>query len=235
MPYTNKSIRPAFSDSHSLTKLVLRLLVVVAAAVTPVSAANFSLVGSFSQDSDVQLIQFTVTAVSSVSIRTLSYAGGTNASGIAIPEGGFDPNLALFDSSGKLVTDNDDDASATKSVVTGWGLDAAIEQVLLPGSYTAAVSEFDNSAIGPNLSSGFKEENSGNFTRAFGCSNGAFCEFDRFDRTSEWAVDFLNVASATTPSLPVSEIPEPASLSCVGAVLGAGWMWRRCHLSKKSQ
>ena len=233
MPYMNLSIRSAFSDCHILRKMALPLLV-VAAAVSPLSAANFSLVGSFSQDSDVQLIRLSVTAVSSVSIRTLSYAGGTNASGLVIPEGGFDPYLALFDSSGALITDNDDDESATKSVVTGWGLDASIEQVLLPGSYTAAVSEFDNSATGPNLSAGFKQEQNGNFTRAFGCSSGAFCEFDGFDRTSEWAVDFLNVASISTTPLPISETPEPASVCCVGAALGAGFMWRRCHFSKRA-
>jgi hypothetical protein len=206
-------------------------LPLLAAAVSPVSAANFSVVGGFSQDSDVQIIQFSVAAASYVSIATLSYAGGTAASGISIPEGGFDPYLALFDNSGELVTDNDDDPSAAESAVTGRALDASITRTLGAGSYTVAISEFDNSAIGPNLSSGFKQGQNGNFTGAFGCSKGVFCEFDKFDRTSQWALDFLNIGYISSSSVPVSEIPEPASLVPVVLAL-SGIAWSRCRSSE---
>ena len=41
-------------------------------------------------------------------LETLSYAGGTNAAGTAISQGGFKPILAVFDSTGAIVGQNDD-------------------------------------------------------------------------------------------------------------------------------
>jgi hypothetical protein len=72
------------------------------------SADNFSFTGSFVNDNDVQLFNFTVGAPSLVTLLTYSYAGGTNSAGASIARGGFDPILALFDSNGVFIDQNDD-------------------------------------------------------------------------------------------------------------------------------
>src|SRR5438094_440923 len=67
------------------------------------TAANFSFIGAFVQDDDRQ--NFTFTSPSgSVTIRTWSYAGGTNAAGSVVAAGGFDPVLSVFDSTGGLIS-----------------------------------------------------------------------------------------------------------------------------------
>src|SRR5258706_5517987 len=71
-------------------------------------ATNVSFTGTFTQDDDLQLFAFVVTAQSNVTLRTHSFAGGTNAAGMLLPPGGFDPILALFDSTGMLLSFNDD-------------------------------------------------------------------------------------------------------------------------------
>ena len=53
----------------------------ILACTTPSKADNFSFTGSFAVDNDVQLFNFSVTAPSTVTLRTWSYAGGTNAAG----------------------------------------------------------------------------------------------------------------------------------------------------------
>src|SRR5262245_35968039 len=80
----------------------------ILACTNPAKADNFSFTGSFAVDNDVQLFNFSVMAPSNVTLRTWSYAGGTNAAGQLIAAGGFDPILALFDSSGALIDQNDD-------------------------------------------------------------------------------------------------------------------------------
>lgn len=176
------------------------------------SAASFSYTGRLAQDDAVEIFQFNVTSSSSVTIRTFSYAGGTNQIGSLIPEGGLDPYIALFDGRGTLLTDNDDGTGVPVSPVTNLSLDAALTQTLSPGSYTLALTQFDNFALGPDLASGFLESGAGNYTSLFGCSNGSFCDIDGNNRTSLWAIDLLNVASATGPP---NAIPEPASVALV--------------------
>lgn len=72
------------------------------------NAASFSFTGNFIQDSDHQIFKFTVTDETDVLIRTFGYAGGTNAAGNMIPNTGFDPMIALFDSTGTMIEWNDD-------------------------------------------------------------------------------------------------------------------------------
>src|SRR4051794_16367384 len=90
------------------------------AAVMP-PPAEFS--GKFTKDNDVQFFQITLTAPSLLAISS-GYAAG-----------GFDPILSLFDSTGLLIAENDDQAPGTNPD----------PELVLPslaqGSYTLALTQ----------------------------------------------------------------------------------------------
>jgi len=192
-------------------------------------AISFSFSGTFAADDDVRLFSFSVGTASTVTLRSYSYAGGTNAGGTVIPRGGFDPVLSLFDSAGTLLAFNDDDASSPPHVgidlVTGERLDSFLTIALSPGTYTVAITESDSLPLGPDLAAGFSEEGNGNFTGIFGCASGSFCDFTGDQRTAGFALDVLNVDT------PVG-VPEPSSFALLGAGLGLVLLrygWRRAR------
>lgn len=88
------------------------VLVLALLGATAALADNFSFQGTFTKDDNVQLFTFNVGSTSTVTLRTWSYAGGVDAAGVTIPRGGFDPILALFDSTGAYINQNDDGTSA---------------------------------------------------------------------------------------------------------------------------
>jgi hypothetical protein len=209
--------------------MAVAVLVPIIAAPGIARADNFSFTGSFSRDDDVQLFNFTVGATSNdVILRTWSYAGGTNAAGQVIPEGGFDPILALFDSTGALIGQNDDGGdNVPADSVTGAQFDTFLElTTLAPGTYTVAVMQYDNFANGPNLSDGFARTGEPNFTLDFAPagSTGFFWDVTQHQRTGNWAFDILGVNSAGI-------VPEPSSLVMGGigglTLLGVSLFRRR--------
>ena len=167
---------------------------------TAASAADFSYTGSLPNPNAVQLFNFSVGTTSTVTLRTYSYAGGTNAAGQVIARGGFDPILALFNGSGLLIGENDDGGlNVPADSVTGSRYDTFLQAVLGPGNYTVSVAAFSNFAIGPNLSNGFEGDGS------FG------------NRTNAWAFDILNVNSA----IQVGAVPEPGTWALMLIGFGA--------------
>ncbi len=181
------------------------------------SAADFSFTGTFTEDDDIALFAFTVGSPSTVTLQSLSYAGGTNAAGQTIAAGGFDPILALFDSAGNLI-DQDDDGSSVVDPETGRSWDVFLQELLQPGSYTVAVTQYDNFA-NATLGAGFDRQGQGNFTVNFGCpeaqpafndvSGGTGC-----GRTANWAFDILGVQTAVIPGTPGGGggvVPEPST------------------------
>lgn len=196
-------------------------------------AASFSFTGNFTQDNDVQLFNFTVGATSNVTLRTWSYAGGVNAAGATIARGGFDPILAVFNSSGVFINQNDDGGSSVAQDLSGARYDTFLTVNLAAGNYTVAVMQYNNFANGPNLSNGFVRDGQGNFTPSFGgainattCPQQRFCDVSGsaqyLQRNGNWAFDILNVNEATT----VPRVPEPSTVTLVGAAALA-LVWRR--------
>jgi hypothetical protein len=184
--------------------------------------ANFSFVGTFNQDDDVQLFNFTADGSSTVTLRSYGYAGGTQADGNVVPAGGFDPILSLFDGAGNLIADQDDAGDDGNVVpadpVTGRRFDVLFDQILAAGAYTVAISQFNNFAIGPTLLNGFARQGEGNFT-GFDCSvpGGSFLDTgfsDCHQRTNAWAFDLLNVETAAAVG-----IPEPSTVALFAIAL----------------
>ncbi len=169
-------------------QLFFGLLLVLSALSAPAYSADFSFTGNLPNDDSVLLFQFTIAAPGNVTLVSYSYAGGTNASSQVIPAGGFDPILSVFDASGAFIDDNDDGSSPDVGIdpVSGNDWDTYLELTALPaGTYTVALSQYNNFAIGPNLSNGFQ-----------GSGTSGFVDDDGFTRTSAWAFDILNVAAA---------------------------------------
>lgn len=183
---------------------VLRAFLAFAAAslafAAPASATDFSYTGSLSNPNDVQLFAFTVGSPSTVTLQTYSYAGGTNAAGDTIASGGFDPILALFNSSGLYIDQNDDGGFEHVPCDAGRCYDTYLRLLLQPGTYTVSVMAYSNFANGPYLSDGFR--NTGNF-------NG---------RTSNWAFDVLGVDQAVQVN---GAVPEPATWALMLIGFGA--------------
>lgn len=179
-------------------------------------ALNYSFTGTFEIDDDVQLFNFSVGEQSdNVILRTWSYAGGINAAGDAIPDGGLDPILALFDSSGLFIDQNDDGYGYVPfDQTTGLDWDTYLKVDLAPGDYTVAVMQYDNFAIGPYLSDGFIQDGMGNFTGEWQeVAGGSFIDDSGDQRTNAWAFDILNVQEAAmVDQPPTNESPEPATM-----------------------
>jgi hypothetical protein len=142
----------------------------------------------------VLLFDFTVSSASEVTLRSYSYAGGTNAQGQMIQGGGFDPILALFDAAGVFIADNDDGGptNVPTDPSTGAAFDVFFKSVLQPGSYKVAVTAFPNFAVRPNLSNGF----SGGGTLG--------------GRSPGFAFDVLGASAASGPGQNNPPPPSPA-------------------------
>jgi hypothetical protein len=191
-------------------------------------AAGFSFTGTFAQDDQLELFQFTAPSAS-VTLRTWSYASGTNAAGNFIAAGGFDPVLSLFNATGgltgssPLIASNDDGIGVAVDPVTGNGFDSllSLTSLLAGDTYVLVLSQYDNLAFGPTYGDGFSQVGNGNFTAGeFGCGGTApFCDSTPAQRNGNWAVDIVGVGAAS--DITNSSAPEPGSFLLLAAgVLG---------------
>jgi hypothetical protein len=184
------------------------------------NATDFSFTGNFEDDDEVKEFRFTVAEpVSDVTLRTWSYAGGTNAAGADIPRGGFDPIVALFEGSTGNLIDQNDDGSAIVDPVSGSSWDSLLIRNLSAGDYTATVTQYASFAIGPLLANGF-----------YGSSGTDFAS-----RDTHWALDILNVSSASIGDSYISNtppIPEPESYALLLTGLGLVTFMARRQMSE---
>ena len=78
-------------------------LCLMACLVSPsLHADDFSFTGTFSRDDEVQLFDFALDMESTVTFKTVSYAGGTQADGTIIAAGGVRPDLVCLRQLGEL-------------------------------------------------------------------------------------------------------------------------------------
>jgi len=207
-------------------------------AATELRAANITLQGAFASDDVVQLFDVVLNSAASVDLRTYGYAGGTASNGQAVPRGGFDPILTLFDGSGVFIVENDDGIGVANDALTQQPLDARILTTLGAGHYILALTQYDNFVTALNLADGFDEAGHGNFTADSSFTDGPPCASGQFRDTSDvpgacrngnWTVDFQNVTSATARSAAV--VPEPSTYALL--LLGSLTLLRRRAASKR--
>ena len=201
----------------------IRALILSLIAGSLATAADFSFSGSLAADNDIQLFRFSLASTNSITLRTYSYAGGTNQLGAAVPRGGFDPVLALFDSTGTLINEDDDGyANVPADSVTGQHWDSYIQTTLAAGTYIVSLTQYENFPNGPTLSDGFSRTGQPKFTSAFGCSNGGFCDRTADNRTANWQMEILDTVSATA-------VPEPnaPALLAIGTVFVGAFCSRK--------
>ncbi len=136
------------------------LSVVLAALIVPLAHADgLSYVGSLAPDdpNDVFITSFTMLAPSVVTIQTWSFGGGTNAAGVAIAAGGFDPYLSLFSGIGPsatFVSSNDDGLCPPGHAASACADSTLISGLLPAGIYTLALTLPFNFSFAENYGSG---------------------------------------------------------------------------------
>ena len=187
-----------------------------------------SFTGTFANDSDQREFFFTLASGGPVTVRTFSYAGGTNAAGTVIPAGGFDPTVSLYDSSGVLLAVNQDGGCGVVAAdpVTSSCWDSYLPITLPAGTYRVVLTQSTNLPAGPTLADSFIYNpnnlfgNSNlvnnvavspfgggtNFTQPPGAAPGGFWDFFPSQRTSAYAIDIIGAATAIAPAVSTSSV-----------------------------
>jgi uncharacterized protein (TIGR03382 family) len=148
-----------------IARIVGLSVAVLAAQVA--DAGTFSFLGNFTHDTDVQFFNFTLAGdTPNVSIRTWSYAGGTNGNGQNIAGGGFEPFVQVYFADGtamnpgfltncpSLGLKQDPATSGCDVLFPNQFSPAFLPNVWPGGNYIVALSLDANQSLG-DLSNGF--------------------------------------------------------------------------------
>ena len=174
-------------------------------------ASVLSAQGSFASDDEVKLFNFSLGADFLFSARTWSFGGGVNGAGDTIAAGGFAPILSLFSATGNQDLLQIAQAGAGGSCPSGANVDAAsgfcfdvgVSALLPAGDYLLALSQDNNTPLGPFFTDGFLQAGRGNFTGPdYLGTNGQCILVGGSQRTCNWAVDLV-----------IPEVPEPGTLA----------------------
>ena len=186
--------------------------------------------GNFSSDDQILTIPFILSAPGTVTLSTVSFAGGLDGDGNTILGGGFEPVLSLFEGTGAQNLIGQDTTGGTLpggcggrgiDGASGYCLDALLQQSLNAGTYLLALTESDNIANGPSFFDGFSQQGQGNFTGTeFTGTPGSFILFDGTQRTSAYLVN-LTGDNLSTPT------PEPFSAGLMAIGFAAVGLVRR--------
>ncbi|MBU2893043.1 DVUA0089 family protein [Colwellia sp. D2M02] len=190
--------------------VALMFFMATQANATLMSAHSFT--GNFDNDESRYYIQFDVTADNStVDLTSLGYAGGVNADGTTIADGGFDSQLFVFNSASSLLA-SDDDSSSTVSAFGGNSWDAFISITLDIGTYFAVLTQYDSDYQSGDLVTG-TWSNSGVVN---------FLDVDDNLRTSSYAFDISGENLANVGGIGHNTTPTPVSEPTTLAILALG-------------
>jgi hypothetical protein len=190
---------------QNMTSSRVRRLAFAGALLAAVSYGDsVSLTGSLDPNdpNDVLLRVFSLSATSTLTIQSYGYGGtsaapgGRNAAGTVIPAGGFDSYLSLFGGTGPAATflaSNDDGLCPPGHASPACHDSTLVMPSLGAGTYTLALSVFDNFSFAENFGSGTLGDGFIGLGDYFDASSGTV-------RTSNYAVDI------SAPTL----VPEPA-------------------------
>jgi len=172
---------------------------------------TISLTGSLDPNdaNDVLLHVFSLGATSTLTIQSYGYGGGTNAAGTVIPAGGFDTYVSLFRGTGASATflaSNDDGSCPPGNASPACHDSTLVMQLSGVGTYTLALSVFDNFSFAENFGSGTLGDGFIGLGDYFDTSSGTV-------RTSNYAVDIS--ASGLTPE-PAMSLPVAAAFGFLG-------------------
>lgn len=158
--------------------------------------------GSFDRDDELRRFGFVLQAETTLSVRSLSFAGGA-AAGRVVSGGGFAPVLALFDEAGWLTQLDSGSAHACAGGTAGLCWDSQLDMQLQPGRYWLVLSQDGNTPQGPHADDGYAHQGEADYTgwQALGQGGLRFVNIDGQQRDGHWALAVDGVTLA---------VPEPA-------------------------
>lgn len=224
-----------------MTRLFMTRLLKLAAVLGLLAAPGFAdsvlFQGTFAEDNNVALLPFSITGTDLVTIESYGYAGGTVPSpSTVIPEGGFAPEIFLFDSTGTIEFGSSSGGVVGGTCVTAFDSvtgncdDPFFQDTLSPGSYTVALVVYDNALAGSDLSDGFTQDGNPGFTCQETGGTGPFCDVTTALGTARDGNYALTVSANDLVAT-----PEPASdtLLLVPGILFGATLFRRRRLNEK--